>query len=224
MNYTWIDGRNMHRLPFWSDLDRIPDTSRIEYSLTNRMRARTVAGPNTEALRYEMLRFVMGHSIDLKGDHRTGDVFGDLIVQPNPALRFRSTVRHDPRGNRVSSANTDVAANLGWLTGSAGWRYSDPADLSFLQGALVADVHRHVAGRLSTNWDLHSGRFVENRYGVDVKFQCWAITVDYVDRSREAGRSGDDEVRFAVNLLGVGGPIQSSVGLGSLTSGGGTSR
>ena len=49
----------------------------------------------------------------------------------------------------------------------------------------------------------------------DIRWQCWAVTIEYVNRPRQ-----DDEIRFAVNLLGVGGPIGSSVGLGSITSGG----
>jgi hypothetical protein len=85
------------------------------------------------------------------------------------------------------------------------------------------EAHRNVVARLVTNWDLRTNKFVENRYAIDLRFQCYSITVEYVDRSRDRGRSGDDEVRFAVNLLGVGGPIQSSLGLGSLTSGGGAS-
>ena len=224
VNYTWMDGRHMDRLPFWTDLDRLRDTSRIEYSLTNRVRAKTAAPPNTDPLRLEVMRLVLAHSIDLKeDDHRTGDVLGDLILQPTPSLRFRSTVRHETQARRISNANTDVSAKIGWFNGSVGWRYSDAERLSFAQVSAVAEVHRHVTGRLSSNWDVRSGRFVENRYGVDIKFQCYTITVDYVNRSIEAGRGGDDELRFAVNLLGVGGPVQSSIGLGSLTSAGGSS-
>jgi hypothetical protein len=52
---------------------------------------------------------------------------------------------------------------------------------------------------------------VESRFAADLKFQGWAITVEYVNRRR-----GDDEVRFAVNLLGIGGPFTTSVGLGAI--------
>jgi hypothetical protein len=52
---------------------------------------------------------------------------------------------------------------------------------------------------------------VESRASADIKFQCWALTVEFVHRE-----SRDDELNFAVNLLGVGGPIRTAVGLGAL--------
>ena len=223
VNYTWREGRGMNRLPFWTETDRVQDANRIEYSVTNRVRGRTVAPPGTEALRFEVLRFLVGHSIDLDDEGRSGDVIGDLIVQPMPKVRFRGTVVSDTHGKGVQFATTDISAHVERVMGSIGTRYSDPQNVSFLQGALTGEVMRNVTGRFTTNWDLRTGKFLENRYGVEVRFQCYAITVEYVARSREAGHSGEDEIRFAVNLLGVGGPITTGVGLGSLTSSGGTS-
>ena len=224
VNYTWREGRGMERLPFWTDVDRVSDANRIEYSLTNRIRGRTVAPSGTEALRYEVLRFLIGHSIDLDADEqRSGDVVGDLIIQPTPKLRFRGTVLSDTHGRGIQFATTDLSADVARVTGSVGMRYSDPQNISFLQGALSAELTANVTGRFTTNWDLRTDTFIENRYGVEVRFQCYALTVEYIARSREAGRRGEDEVRFAVNLLGVGGPISTGIGLGSLTSSGGTS-
>ena len=54
------------------------------------------------------------------------------------------------------------------------------------------------------------GRRQPDRLAVDVKFQCWAFTVEYISRD-----PGSDEVRFAVNLLGMGGPIGTGVGVGA---------
>jgi LPS-assembly protein len=225
LNYTWRDGRGMDRLPFWTEVDRVQDVHRVEYSITNRVRGRTLAPPGTDPVRFEMLRFLVGHSLDLKeeGDQRSGDLVGDLIVQPTPTVKFRGTAVSDTHGKGIQFATADLSAQVDRVTGSVGTRYSDPQNVSFLQGALTAEILGNVTGRFSTNWDLRTGRFVENRYGVEVRFQCYALTVEYVARSREAGRGGEDEIRFAVNLLGVGGPITTGVGLGSLTSSGGTS-
>jgi hypothetical protein len=65
------------------------------------------------------------------------------------------------------------------------------------------------------NWDLRRTEFTETRVAVDFHWQCWALTVEYVNRAKR-----DDEIRFAVNLLGVGGPIGTSVGLGAIESSG----
>ena len=46
---------------------------------------------------------------------------------------------------------------------------------------------------------MHRGRAVESRVGVDVRFQCWALMLEFIQRERN-----DAEVRFAVSLLGIG--------------------
>jgi hypothetical protein len=69
--------------------------------------------------------------------------------------------------------------------------------------------------RSNVNWDLRRGDLSEARVAADLRWQCWALTIEYVRRFRR-----DDEIRFAVNLLGVGGPIGTSVGLGAIESGG----
>jgi hypothetical protein len=72
-----------------------------------------------------------------------------------------------------------------------------------------------VTIRNANFFDVRTQSFVESRAAADIKFQCWSITVEYVHRERR-----DDEVNFAVNLLGVGGPLRTSVGLGALAGSG----
>jgi hypothetical protein len=77
-----------------------------------------------------------------------------------------------------------------------------------VQGGATADITRFVTARFQTNWDVQSGKFVENRYGLDIKFQCWGLAMEYVTRFQS-----DDEFRFTLNLLGVGG-FGSGAGFG----------
>ena len=72
--------------------------------------------------------------------------------------------------------------------------------MNFVQGIATADITRYVTARFQTNWDVQSGTFVENRYGMDIKFQCWGLSLEYVTRNQS-----DNEFRFTLNLLGVGG-------------------
>jgi hypothetical protein len=50
---------------------------------------------------------------------------------------------------------------------------------------------------------------------MELHWQCWALAIELVNRSMRA-----DEIRFTLNLLGVSGPITTSVGLGAIESGG----
>jgi hypothetical protein len=197
-------------------VDNIPDASRLEYSLTNRVRARTAAYADAEAVRWEMLRLTLGHSYDTRFE-RVGDVFSTLIVQPKPGLYFRSDVSYSPVTGGIPNATADVAAELPLRTAAnLGIRYSDsPGNITFLQAGFTSAFSRRVTVRSELNWDLYRGEFTETRVAADFHWQCWALTVEYVNRPRQ-----DDEIRFAINLLGVGGPIGTSVGLGAIAPGG----
>jgi len=215
LNYTWITGTGQDRLPVWTEgVDRIPDTSRIEYSLTNRVRARTIALADGEPRRWEALRVALGHSYDLRND-TAGDITGTVIVQPVERIKLRADVAHSVHGQGVQSATSDVIVRVDPVSFSVGSRYSDPGRFNFITTGLVADISRFVTVRNTNFFDARTLSFVESRAAADIKFQCWSITVEFVHRERR-----DDEVNFAVNLLGVGGPIRTSVGLGALESSG----
>jgi LPS-assembly protein len=212
VNYTWITGKGQDRLPVWTEgVDRIPDTSRIAYSLTNRVRARTVALADGEPRRWEALRVALGHSYDLR-DSRTGDITGTVIVQPVERISLRGDIAQSIHGDGVQVATSDLIVRTDPVSVSVGSRYSDPSRFNFITTGLVADISRYLTVRNANFFDARTLSFVESRAAADIKFQCWALTVEFVHRERR-----DDEVNFSVNLLGVGGPIRTSVGLGALT-------
>lgn len=216
VNYTWITGANTDRLPNWgSAIDALGPTSLITYSLINRVRARSVAPAGTEPTRWEYLRFTVAQSYDLRESTRPwGDVRAELIVDPNRILTFRGDTSVDVYGRDIRLATTDVSLTLPRVSAGLGTRYSRDERINFVQAHLTAELTRRVAGRLETNWDARTNTLVENRVAVDLRWQCWALTVEFVSR---AGR--EDEVRFALNLLGLGAPLTTSTGIGGLTGG-----
>lgn len=228
LNYTRLDGTDLVRyrrdgtttsnqLPQYDAIDAIPEASRFTYSVTNRVRARTVAPPGTDAVRWEMVRFVLAHSYEtLNPDRPLGPITADLILNPTQVLSFRGDTSYsvyDDEG--IQSATTDIGIDVPRVKASVGTRYNKPDRVSFLQGNVTADLTSWLTGRLTTNWDLRADVMVENRVGLDFKWQCWAFTVEYVSRHQD-----EDELRFAVNLLGVGAPITTGTGLGTLGLGG----
>jgi LPS-assembly protein len=214
-NYTFVDGTNLATtsIPQFDGVDNFPETSLLTYSLTNRVIARTVAPAGTEPVRFEALRFLVAHSYNFRDDVRPlGNITGDLLVNPNRILTFRADTSYNLYGDGFVTGNTDVSVSVPRLTAGVGTRYTKPNN--FLQGNFRGEVTRNLIVRGSTNWDVQTDTFVENRLAVDVRFQCWAISVEYVDRNRN-----EDEIRFAVNLLGLGAPITTSAGLGPLLPG-----
>ena len=218
VGYLWITGQNKTGLPIWTEgIDRILATNAVTYSLTNRIRARTVTLADTEPVRWELLRFVVGNSYDLRNE-TIGDLTGSLIVQPTQRVRFRGDIDHSLHGQGVQVATSDVSVRLDPLvpvTVSVGTRYSDVARINFLSTGFSAELSRYLVLRNTNNIDARTGTFVESRVSTDIRFQCWALTVEFIHREGRA-----DEVNFGLNLLGVGGPFRTSVGLGALEGSG----
>jgi LPS-assembly protein len=219
VQYLWINGYGKTNLPVWTEgLDRIPNTSQVAFTLTNRIRARTAAQPDTEPVRWELLRFLAGGLYDIR-NQEAGSVFGTLIVQPAvDRLRLRGDLQHSVQGKGVELATSDISVKLDPLlpaSVSVGWRYSDVSDINFVSTGFTAELSRYFVVRNVNNFDARSARFVESRIAGDIRFQCWAFTVEYVHRE---GR--EDEIGFGINLLGVGGPFRTSIGLGALEGSG----
>jgi LPS-assembly protein len=215
VNYTFITGSHLSHLPLYTErIDRIKEASLVSYSVTNRILARTPGGPDGEPIRWEAVRFLLGHSLDLRSENHTiGDVVGDLIVQAPSIFRFRGEIRYSMAQHDVASTTTDFSVSTGRVSGSVGTRYDAEQRTNFLQGGARLELTPNLVARAATNWDMRTDTFVENQFGFDVRFQCWEISVLFIDRTREAGRPrADEEVRFSVNLLGVGGPLRTSVG------------
>ncbi len=231
--YTWRDGTNLSaaRLPQWL-ADDTPEASNVVFSLVNRLRARTSEG--LEAFRWEPLRFTMSSRYDFTGvDRPVAPIRAELILDPGRYFYFRGDTSYGIyKGEGFLSGNTDVGVVLPRFAATLGTRYTKGgADLgstilgsttspntnalsgslpstNFVQGTMRADLNRYVSANFSTAWDLRTDTFVENRFGINIRFQCWALDFSYITRAKEQGLSAsDNEFRFALYLLGVGGPF-----------------
>ena len=236
VRYIRVLGSNLFSLPIWDErIDHVPEADWLEYSITNRLRGRTVSGEGTEAVRQDLARFTVAHAYDI-GRARWGNLAGDLTVQPTKMLRFRGDVSYNVEHGVFQAGTTDVEVTLPVVTASVGTRFDrrtpfvpdwveipgtynsglpipEQSNVNFLQGAISSEVVRNLVLRASTNFDARTGTFVETRFGADIKFQCWALVVEYINRSPEfAGKTADNEFRFSLNLLGVGGVLTTRVG------------
>ena len=236
VHYIRVLGKNLYSLPIWDErVDRVPEASWLEYSVTNRLRGRTVSPEGTEPVRQELARFTVAHAYDIEG-RRWGNLAGDLTVQPTKVLRFRGDVSYNVEHGTFVAGTTDVAVTLPVVTATVGTRFDrrtpfvpdwveipgtynpglplpEQATVNFLQGSIAAEVSKNLTLRVSTNYDARTDTFVESRFGADFKFQCWALVVEYINRSPEfAGKTADNEFRFSLNLLGVGGVLSTRLG------------
>jgi len=214
VNYTAITGWNKDKLPQWTPpLDDIHDTSLLTYSLTNRIRGRTVALANAEPVRWELFRLTLGNGYDMQ-KREWADAFATVIVSPTPTAKFRSDLTYDPRRGKFPSVTADLNTDIPRGSVGIGIRYSETANITFLQGGFTLTPWPWLTTRTNINWDLYNLTFAESRAAVEFHWQCWALAVEYINRAKR-----DDEVRFTLNLLGVSGPISTKVGLGAIEGG-----
>jgi LPS-assembly protein len=244
VHYIRIVGNNFYSLPLWTNqTDRIPEANWFEYSLTNRIRGRTIAPEGTEADRLDLFKFVVASAYDMEAQS-FGNVAGDLAIQPSKMLRFHGDISYNVLGDGLQAYTTDVTLDIPRLVGSVGTRYlrmpqvvipyfvqipgtfnpgnGPPSNqaTNFLQGAATVELWRNfLNGRVKTNWDIKTTSVVESRFGLDFKFDCWALSVDYVRRAPDRpGKNPDNEFRFSLSLLGLGNVLDTRVGAGGTDS------
>ena len=243
VHYIRIIGQNFYSLPIWTNqTDLVPEASWFEYSLTNRIRGRTISPENTEATRLDLFKFVLASAYDIN-KAQFGNVAGDLTFEPSRMLRFHGDASYNVVGEGLQAYTTDVTLNVPRVTTSVGTRYTRippviipyfvqipgtwnpgnnlPSNLSthFLQGTASVDLSPNLAAHAKTNWDIRTTSAVENRFGVDLKLDCWALTVEYIRRNPDRpGKNPDNEFRFSLSLLGLGNVVDTRVGGGATSS------
>jgi len=166
-------------------------------------------------VRWELARLTLSQTYNFLGvGEPFKDAVGEILIQPNEHLRFRADARYNVYGLGVRDANADISAIFRDFSVTMGPRFNEQAGFRFLQASATARVTRNVDLKASSYWDVTNGRATEARGGIDIHFDCWAITVQFIHRY-----ASDDEFRFSVNLLGVG-----QVGTSARGSSGGGSR
>jgi LPS-assembly protein len=243
VHYIKIIGNNFHNLPLWTaQTDQIPEANWFEYSLTNRFRGRTVGAENAEAARLDLVTLVLASGYDLARD-QLGNVAGDITIQPSQMLRFHGDASYNVVGDGLQAYSTDVTVDIPRVTATVGTRYlrrpsvvvpyfiqiantfnggdGPPSNQAnhFLQGAASVELWRNLVAHAKTNWDIRTTSVVENRFGVDLKFDCWALTVEYIRRNPDLpGKNPDNEFRFSLSLLGLGNVASTRIGAGAMDS------
>jgi LPS-assembly protein len=129
---------------------------------------------------------------------RLSDVSADLIFEPVFGVRFRGTASFDPYESRITGATTDFFYEAPRWRAGFGTRHGEDGKLVYIQGTLQAKLGTRWNVRFSSDYNVDTATVIENRFEVEFREQCWAITAAFIDRTDE------DEFRITVNLLELG--------------------
>jgi LPS-assembly protein len=124
VHYIRIVGHNFFGLPLWtSQTDVIPEANWFEYSLTNRIRGRTMAPEGTEADRLDLIKLVLANAYDFQSQH-FGNVAADLVIQPSKIVSFHAGSSYNVTLDILQAYSADVTLNIPRIVGTVGTRYT----------------------------------------------------------------------------------------------------
>jgi LPS-assembly protein len=195
-------------------IDRLGKANEVTYSLANVLRAKTVAGPGQEPVRWDLARFTLSQTYNFKPvSEPVGDLYGDLALQPNQRIRVAGYARYNMYGLGLREAAGTVGVVYPRFSFAAGPRFNEqgntvvfgpqiapPGPQRTLTAEGTARVLPNFEVRAGAAWELVNGTAsVEVRGGFEWRFDCWSISAIYINRHHS-----DSEFRFQVNLLGLG--------------------
>jgi len=180
--------------------DRLGKANEITYYLTNLLNAKTVAGPDQQPVRWEVLRFTLSQTFKMDPvSQPLKDLYADLTVSPNQRVGFHADARYNVYHEGLREANADVRVVYPRFAAAVGPRFNEQGHSRYLKAEALVKVLNNVDVRGATAWDVLKGRAIENRVGIDWRFDCWSIMAEYVNR-----RGDENEFRISINLLGIG--------------------
>jgi LPS-assembly protein len=206
LNLLWINGVNQKARPQYDrDIDNIGHINQLSYSLINRLNAKTESGAGGEPVRWEMARLTLNQTFDIRKAINQvqpfGDLTGDLIIQPQPtpAYRFRASLDWNPYSLGWRVANVDLIATYRDVVLTSGYRFNAISGSNFVTTQVSARILANLDGHLGVNYDVKAGKSIENRIGFDWRFQCFAISAEYVQR-----HGNENQFNVVISLLGIG--------------------
>jgi LPS-assembly protein len=201
-----INGVNQKARPQYDrDIDNIGQVTQLTYSLINRLNAKTVSGPGEEPVRWELARLTVNQNFNIRKAANQGEAFGDLVadllVRPLPTdiFGFRTDFAWSPYEAGWRYANADVTATYRDVVVTAGYRFNDISGSNFVTTKVSAKILANLDAHAALNYDIKAGQSVENRFGIDWRFQCFAISAEYVRR-----HGSENQFNVSISLLGVG--------------------
>lgn len=181
-------------------IDRLGKANEITYYLTNSLNAKTVAGPDQQPVRWEMIRFTLSQTFKMDPVSQPWkDLYADLTVHPNQRIGFHADARYNVYDFGLREANADIRLVYPRFAVAVGPRFNEQVNSRYAKAEALVKLFSNVDVRGATAWDVLRGRAIENRVGVDWRFGCWSIIAEYVNRN-----GGESEFRASINLLGLG--------------------
>lgn len=216
LEYSYLE--KPHGLGFtpFDRLDQIPGHSALVWSVSNLVTEKIVKEGGAAEYR-DLLYLKLSQGYWFTGErlnllnldqadlgHRLNDLMIEGKYLPTRELTIVGDGRYNTVDNDISTANLAVELRDGVgptaKLAALGYRYSR-SELSYLEGRFSLPVTSQVSASVLGRYSFDKGDFLESRYSLEYKRQCWGIIATYTNRP--------DNKSFTVNftLSGVGGLV-----------------
>lgn len=143
--------------------------------------------------------------------HRLTDLMLEGVATPVQNVSVAFDGRYNMNDAAISTANLALGVKgEGRTETTVGYRHSR-GQLDYMEGRFTFPVGSKLTADLLGRYSLDKGGFLESRYAVEYKRQCWSVILAYSDRvgSRDVPSEQQVTINFTLAGLGALGPVRA---------------
>lgn len=221
VEYSFVQERRDDNLPFFDYDDRVLGQNAVRWSLSNVVTRKFAEADGVTEYR-DLLYLKLSQGYWLSGQrrdlltlvdegHRLTDLMLEGVLTPVQRLSVALDTRYNTTDSRFSTAN--VAVELkgeGRDKAKLGYRHSR-GEIDYVEGGFTFPITKDVTADLLGRYSADSGEFLESRYAVEYRRQCWSVIFTYSDRVGSRNVPGEQQVSINFTLAGLGslGPLRT---------------
>jgi LPS-assembly protein len=212
ITHTYISGMGgvNNKIKVNDGIDFIPETNRVNYSLTNRLYEKIVAGESF--FTQEVVRFEISQSYDFLAEDKGpgfkpfSDIRFDFESRPLKLFMFNFDSTFNMYDYGLSTVNVETVVkpweNLGFYVERRYTRYSSTDVLGTIRWKFLPSWEIDASSR----YDETSRHFRENDASLNYQGQCWGFGLDLIKRVNyyQDQKINDMRFLFQVSLKGLG--------------------
>jgi len=221
LEYGFVQHSSDEHRPLFDYDDQVLGQSIAWLSLTNVVTGKySLEGGDTEYRDLLYLKISQGYQFSgerrdlltlVDEGHRVTDLMLESRVNPAKGISVAADGRYNPVDGSVSTAN--LAVELKGEPGKLallGYRYSRD-QLDYLEGRFAFPIVSWLSATALGRYSFDKGGFLESRYALEYKHQCWSVVATYSDRpgSSEIPRNKEFTLNFTLAGIGALGPIRA---------------
>jgi LPS-assembly protein len=214
LEYEMVQEKRDDALPFFDFGDRVLGQSIARWSVANVVTGKFTREEGAPEYR-DLLYLKLSQGYQFSGErrdlltlvdegHRLTDLMLESRVTPTQGVSVALDGRYNPIDGNLSTANVALEAKgEGSNLAALGYRYSR-GELDYLEGRLAFPIASWLSATVFARYSFDKGAFLESRYALEYKRQCWSVIATFADRPGTQTIPGNKAFTVNFSLAGIG--------------------